>query len=219
MAPSENVKRLAHLGRVSSVRMPGKGYSAFVRILRMAFPIFAVGILAVLFTWPGMEKTREAMGPEGPMLPETGQNQLIKPRYESADRRQQPYTVTADQAVQDTQDPDSIVLENPVADMLLQNGSWIAIQAQTGRYRQEKQTLALESDVQLYYDDGYRMTTDALEIDFSGRSAHSSSAVQVQGAEGTLDAAGLDARLGADRLVFRGPVRMLLYKGFLPEDG
>lgn len=193
-------------------RRPGKIYSRVVRGLRVALPLVAAGIAGLLMAWPRVETTMETVPREAvfPNDPAVGANELLNPRFESRDRKDQPYTVTASRAMQSATDPKLILLEKPMADITLKNGTWIAAEAAKGSYRQEEETLLLEGHVRLFHDDGYELLTEKMLVNIGVEEAWSDVPVRVRGPAGTIDATGLTASGPEQKLIFTGPAKLVL---------
>ena len=207
---SESQSRLTHLGQDKNAKPHGKGYSIFVRFLRLALPLLAVGIIGLLLSWPRIEETLTTL-PDEVIIPDTvGQNELIKPRFESTDEKNQPFTITAKRAVQSKRDPSVVLLENPMADITLQTGTWMAAQAEKGAYRQNSERLLLQGGVKLFHDNGYEVTTEKLLVNLKNREAWSDHPVYGQGPAGTLEATGMQAHAETDHLIFTGPAKLTL---------
>ena len=204
-------KRFSQLGRTPrSPGLPGKGYTTFVRVMRLALPLVAIGIIGLLLSWPRVEETMAPIPKEAVVPKAVGKNELVNPRFESVDNKEQPFSITAQRAVQSARDPSVVLLEAPVADITLTNGTWLAAQAERGAYRQNADRLLLQGKVRLYHDEGYEMTTDKLLVNLKSREAWSDEPVFGQGPAGTLQASGLQAHAGDQQLVFTGPVKLVL---------
>ena len=63
-------------------------------------------------------------------------NWLIR-KFQSEDSDNQPYTITADKATQNSENMDKILLDKPVADISLKGGNWVALKAKQGAYNQK----------------------------------------------------------------------------------
>lgn len=189
-----------------------KSYSRFIRAMRIFLPLVALGIVGFLMIWPQVNDKFDTMPTEIALVQAVGKNELIKPRFESEDSKHQPFTVTADRAVQNESDPDEVLLEQPQADMVLNDGTWIAAQADEGRYRQESEHLVLEGDVKLFHDQGYEIVTTQLHVDVKHDKAWSETPISGHGPAGTLEATGMTARTDIGHLVFTGPAKLVLYR-------
>lgn len=186
-------------------------YSNLIRRLRMILPLVALSIAAAVFAWSYTENlkiiTREEIAPAARTI---GKNELLNPRFESRDKKDQPFTITAKRALQGESNDDLVILESPVADMMLTSGNWIAIEALQGAYRQDNQRLLLSGAVKLFHDKGYYMNMEKLHVDIKKQTAWSDVDVYGQGPEGTLEAKGMNGDAESDILVFKGPARLVL---------
>lgn len=214
MTDSESAERRERLGQ--SAGAPGAapynpGYSLLIRRLRLVLPLAALAIAAVVFTWGSMSETRIIPAIEDTALPKIlGKNELLNPRFESTDEKNQPYTITAERAVQGEANDNLIILEKPVGDMLLSSGNRVALKADNGAFRQDTQRLFLRGHVRMLHDAGYEMETAQLQVDLAKSTAWSEDPVSGRGPAGTLEATGLQASTPDGHLIFNGPAKLVL---------
>lgn len=197
-----------------SVRREGKigrGYTVFVKSMRILLPLVAVALVGLVITWPDMEKRVEPMKREE-LLPDTAnmQNELLQPKFESVDQKNQPYTVTADLATQSRDNPDIINLDKPAGSLTMSDGGIVAMQAETGIYQQRDEKLFLKGTVKLMNDTGYTLESDEMRVNLQTSEAFSDKDVHVQGPDGTIEAAGLEGNSEKGLLIFKGPAKMIL---------
>ncbi len=184
-----------------------------IRALRIGLPMIAVILTGLVFAWPAIE---QAMTPsstiESPVaMPRTiARNELLNPHFESLDSRNRPYSVTASRALQSSRDTDIILLEDPVADMTVEDQQKMAARATRGSYRQNASLLYLHGDVHLQDGRGYELKTEKLWLNVNQRGARTDTPVQAFGAAGTLEASGMQVHDGADSIIFTGPARLVL---------
>ncbi len=194
------------------------GYTRMVRTLRLILPVLALLIVGVVFAWPKMDEIKPALTQETAPQKKTGSNELIKPKYQGLDNSGQPYTVTADRAVQSTGDPDAVLLDQPRGQTKLTDGDIIYVQAVNGTYRQKAQRLTLENDVRLRNAQGYHMEGQRVTVDMDAHKAWTDLPVRGAGPSGTIEATGLQADTTTGILVFTGPATLVLthagMKGF-----
>ena len=192
-------------------RSENKRYSRFIKSLKIVLPVTALGVIAVLFSWNALNVESVApVTPDPAMTPVAGTNQLVNPRFDSVDEKNQPYTITAETALQNLQD-ERIFLEKPLADIVLNDGQWLALSAEKGLFKQQEQTLKLETNVTLFHDAGYQFATPGLHIDLKTSTAQTSQPVSGHGPLGTLDAQGMHADNVQETLVFHGPAKLVIY--------
>ncbi len=194
------------------VRTYNVAYTKFVRVLRLVLPLAAIAIIGLLMSWPRLEDTMETVPPalQQAVPGKISKNELIDPRFESMDKENRPFTVSAARAVQSARDPEVVILEKPRADMTLKNNSWLAGEADKGAYRQNEEKLVLEGNVRLFHDQGYEVKMDKLLVNLKTGKAWSDADIYGQGPAGTLKATGMKADSASQTLVFTGPVRLVL---------
>ncbi len=206
----ENPNRLSQLETPVRTVSHGKGYTRFVRMMRLFLPLVAVGLTGLVVSWSKIEDTFEAIPKESVIPQNIGQNELVNPSFKSRDDKSQPYTVTAERAFQSAEDMDIVLLEMPKADITLTDGTWLAASAAKGVYRQNAESLILDGTVKLFHDKGYEMTTERMLINMKERKAVSDRAVYGQGPAGTIAATGFQAVSENNSLIFTGPVKLVL---------
>lgn len=187
-------------------------YSSFVRSLRLVLPLIALIMTVVVLTWEEAGRRVEPMK-KAELLPQSEniQNELLKPVFNSVDDKNQPYTVTADRAVQNRENPDILELQKPVANLAMNDGAKIDADAADGIYQQKEQKLNLEGDVHIKHSNGYVLSTQELRVDLVTQKAYSGRDVRIEGPGGTLDATGLEGDAGLGSLIFTGPAKVVLY--------
>ncbi len=172
-------------------------------------PGLALVLLASIALWPEISRVREQSRLTfNSMTRDVGGATLIEARYHGIDDHNRPYTVTAATAQQDG--PDRINLTTPKGDMVLENGTWLMIQAKKGVYWQRTKQLDLSEDVTLYRDDGTTLVTAAASIDLQNGAAASSDATHAEGPFGTLDAQGFTLTDKGAAIQFIGPAHLVL---------
>ncbi len=197
-------------------------YTGFVRSLRFILPLIALVMTVIVLTWDEAGRrvaplSKEEAAPVAANI----QNELLKPVYNSVDEKNQPFTVTADRAVQGRENPDIVELEKPVAELQQTDGSKIAGEAASGLYEQKSQKLNLEGDVHLKHSNGFTLTTQELRIDMAAQKAYSGRDVRVEGPEGSIDATGLEGDTTTGSMIFTGPAKVTLQGGgnlFSPKE-
>ena len=225
--PPENPPRNTSKDRLERLAASGQNkgdynpyYSVFIKWMRLALPLAALAIAALVFAWQSFDDpgviTAQNTDKDAPKT--IGKNELLNPRFESTDEKNQPYTITAKRAVQGQVNEDLIVLEEPVADIKLTSGNWVAIKAVQGAFTQNNQQLLLRGDVTMLHDRGYEMTTEQLHIDIENKTSWTDTDVNAHGPEGTLSAKGLKGDAISSHIVFTGPAKLVLTRT-KTEDG
>ena len=205
--------RLSNLTRSNQTRTRHSGaYTYFVKTMRLALPLAAIVIMAVVMAWPKMETAITPVTPTSVAKNQktSTQNELINPRFEGVDSKNNPYALTATRAVQSAQNPDILLLDMPVGDVSLGNEEKLDVTANKANYRQKAGILYLDGNVKLKHSNGYNMDTTRLMIDTQTRMTRTDQPVKISGPAGTLDATGLDARNAEGLIIFTGPARLIL---------
>ncbi len=201
-------------GRNAPQRASDSGvlHSKIIRKAKLILPLLGVIILAIVFTWPSRQNPIvKTEAPSMEELDQAARNELLNPRFESKDDKQQPYTISAKRAFQD--DPSNkamIRLEAPFADIMLSGENWLAGEAKTGLYNQDTQDLNLSDGVRLFHDDGYEVKMQDLALNLKAGTANTAKPVTGSGPGGELEAMGMEADNVAGRLILKGPARVIL---------
>ncbi|HTQ72546.1 MAG TPA: LPS export ABC transporter periplasmic protein LptC [Acidocella sp.] len=182
-----------------------------VTLLKRALPAAALLLLAALALAPSWQS-----GPEANRVTyhvsqntSTQASRMQGATYHGRDQQGQPYTVTADSAVQ--QGEDNVALIAPQGDITLKSGAWLMLKSATGNYHQKSDKLDLKGGVTLYRNDGTIVSTDRSSIDLRGGNASSTDPVQVTGPFGTLYAQnGFTLSGRGSEITFHGPATLTL---------
>lgn len=151
--------------------------------------------------------------PEGVMPSAMAQSKIamIGARYGGLDDKKQPYTITAAEASRSPDSPDVVHLADPMADLMLTDGGWIAVQSQRGVYMQKEQQLFLEEHVRFFHDIGYELLTESLHMDLQTHEVRSETKVAGHGPAGAIEAQGMDFVPEKNKVIFAGPAKMTLF--------
>jgi len=203
-----------HANRAPTEQGINKSYSSLIHKVKIILPIIALILVVVMVGWNKFEGDKIVPIKEEDIQPEIkqeiGKNELLNPRFESMDDKQQPFTLTADRAVQEDGENGEMILENPAGKMSLNSGEKVTLKAKNGSYKQIEQSLSLNENVNLGHSQGYTLTTQTLNIDLKSNKAWSNKDVHVTGPQGEIKAAGIDASNKEEILIFKGPATMTL---------
>jgi lipopolysaccharide export system protein LptC len=140
---------------------------------------------------------------------------VLSPRYQDVDELSRPYTVTA-RSAQQPGGEQILDLDAPRADMLLTDGAWVFISADTGRYDRPRHHLDLAGDVTVYHDNGLTFRTEEAAVEIEEGAASGDKPVAAQGPFGTLEAEGFRLKDRGAVVVFTGRAHAVLEGG--PEE-
>lgn len=193
-----------------SVSRSGGSYSRFVAGMKILLPFLALGLVALIVIWPRFKSDDTfRIGFSSVRLSGSSEPGVDNARYIGTDENRQPYSITADLA---RIEPDGMYsLEMPKADLTLEDGTWLVLTADTGRFRQGEQELELEGGVNLFHDTGYEIVTEELNVDLARNVAQSNMPVAGHGPFGELKSQGLKLIDKGRIIYFTGPAQLILY--------
>ncbi|MBS29329.1 MAG: hypothetical protein CL566_10485 [Alphaproteobacteria bacterium] len=215
-------RRRARLGAAPRRRRSSFARSRIVSTMKYLLPVLAFAILVLVAVWPRLSPDENrfridlaAVGPTGSAKP-----QVLNPRLQGIDSTARPFQVTADLGARAQVDDGREVydLTNPKADIVLEDGSWVALTANDGRFEAETNTLHLFDNVNLFHDEGYEFRTAAAQVDLENSTASGDEPVDGQGPFGILKSVGFRVFDAGDRVLFLGPARMTVFEGAPPAQ-
>ncbi len=212
------LRRLSHRDRDRD-NNSYSNYSAFVRFMRLVLPLAALAVLAILFVGTGAEEDIVISKEELVKTPkireqEISQNELINPKFESTDSKDQPYQIVAQRAIQSEDNKDLIMLEKPVGVMRMKDGVDIRVTSKKGSYQQDIERFFLEGDVSFEHGEGYTLQSQEAHIDLQKNYAWSEKPVKGFGADIYIAASGMQVNGRTGDIIFTGPAKLILSKGF-----
>ncbi|MFN0042543.1 MAG: LPS export ABC transporter periplasmic protein LptC [Alphaproteobacteria bacterium] len=194
-------------------------YNRFVGWMKFVLPGVAALLIAVVAIWPlvSPRNDRIPIGLSTVSQEEIDQLRMINPRYIGVDGRNQPFSVTASSATQVDPKKDMVELEQPKADITLQNGTWIALTATNGTFSQKEQVIQLSDNVNMFHDAGYEFRTQRAVIDLSAGTAYGQDPVEGQGPYGAISAQGFRVLDKGARIVFAGKAKLFIQPQHTPQ--
>lgn len=178
--------------------------------IKIALPLIVLALTTATVIWTFTAGEDIELQATAQILGAISKNELVNPRFESTDNKNQPFTITATKATRGETDDGLVFLQNPEGDILLESGRWIAVKASEGAYNQDKKRLILRNNVTIYDDQGYTMQTEEMNIDMAAETIASSKPVTAQGPAGSIKAAGLYNNSKTGILSFQGPATLSL---------
>ena len=190
-------------------------HTRMVVTMRLALPALAAVLLASLAVWTqfGGDSGLFRMTFNPSHREEFSALTMSNPHFEGVDQQQRPFSVMAQKAIQMDKAGDVMDLEAPEADVTVDNGAWLAINADSGRFMRIAQKLDLDGAVSLFHDQGFELHTRDVQVDLGASSAHTSQPVQGQGPSGNMTADGLDVLNGGKRIILLGHAHLTIYGG------
>ncbi len=195
-------------------RRGGFARSRFVATMKYILPGLAMLLLVVVVAWPEFASDDdrflipEAVGPIG-----TSRPQVLNARVLGVDSKARPFQITAEtSALKNEGGREFYLLEQPKADIVLEDGSWVALTAVDGQYEEETKFLYLVGDVNVFHDAGHEFRTPKARFNLDDRSAAGDDPVEGQGPLGTLKSEGFRIFDGGDRVLFTGKAQMQVFR-------
>ncbi|HJP21881.1 MAG TPA: LPS export ABC transporter periplasmic protein LptC [Alphaproteobacteria bacterium] len=212
---SENAKLDRLVRRTRTIKLLSQRYSRFVGLMKFVLPATALGLTGLVLAWPGGGSDPDAIRLSFASLEsdEQGNPGMTNARFVGSDRRDRPFLVTADRALQDNDNPGRVNLRTLQADMTLSNGMWLTMIAESGLYDRDKQTLDLVGPVNIFSDAGYEFHAQSSTVDLAAATASSDLPVKGQGPFGVLSADGFRFLDQGRRLIFEGGVKLVVHPG------
>ncbi|MCW8914974.1 MAG: LPS export ABC transporter periplasmic protein LptC [Magnetovibrio sp.] len=190
----------------------GGSYSRFVRWMKFLLPFLALGLVALIVIWPRLKSEDTfRIAFSSVRLSGTAQPGVDNARFMGTDEKLQPYSITADMARIDTDTDGLVKMEMPKADLTLDDGTWLVLTADNGRYFENAQLLELEGGVNLFHDTGYEISTDQLVLNLRTSVAESKTPVAGHGPFGEMNSNGLKLIDKGRVIFFSGPAKLKLY--------
>jgi lipopolysaccharide export system protein LptC len=195
----------------------GGSYSRFVSLTKVVLPFLALALIGLVMAWPHLKTdTSFSIGFSSAQLAGETQPGMDNARYVGTDQNRQPYSVTADVARIVSEASGEVDLDVPKADLTLDDGTWLVMTADTGRYQGDLATLELNGNVNLFHDTGYEITTQQLMVHLKAGTAEGNTILTGHGPFGELKAQGIKLIEKGQVIYFTGPAQLILYT---PQDG
>ena len=142
-------------------------HSLFIGVMKTLLPSFAIGMVLLIFAWPQVNVEEDSFGLGVSELAADYADSLsmLNARFDGYDEQGRPFSVSADEASQPSSIRDIVDLSLPKGDILLNDGTWLALTAKNGQYDRQGKTLDLEGAVNLFHDQGFELRTATAAID------------------------------------------------------
>jgi len=193
-------------------------HTRWVKFLRIAIPVLALlGSLGpVLFVFFEPLKTLPADIDVGSLNLDGSKITMDRANLKGFKDGDLPFTITADQAIQDVSTPYIVDLNGLKADVTMPDRSLAKITADHGVYDSQKDMLTARGNVDIK-SPRYLITMRSGVIDFKTNRVTSKEPVTVTMKGGTIDADSMNVFDNGDRVQFGGRVRSVFRKAGAPE--
>lgn len=162
-------------------------YSRFVNIMRRGLLLAGLLLIGLVIGYSLIprQSQRIAMTFEN-MGMVSGDLAMTKPKLHGTDSDGNPFTVTADKAIQNPKNLRQASLINVEADLSLKDGQWLNATAPHGVLDADARQLSLSGAIAVFTDQGYEIHTDLAHIDLARGIATGPHRVTGQGPQGTF---------------------------------
>ncbi len=173
-----------------------RSYSRLVTWMKIALPLAAVGLVALLFlSMRHKGDLTELFTPEELATLGAGLK-LENPRFAGVTSKDEPFALRAEWALPDSAVPTYIDLERPSGEIRMADGRTVSATAAKARLNRVEKTLLLEGGVVLDTSDGYHVETERVEIDIDAETAIAPGPVRGNGPRGEIQAGSMRGSSG-----------------------
>jgi lipopolysaccharide export system protein LptC len=193
-------------------------YSRAVRILKVALPLVALGLMASVFLLTREETAGGLRFSAADFAALDRGLRLAEPRVTGMTDRGEPFVVRAAWALPDGPDPELVTLEAVEAELVLADGRTVTLKARSGTIRPDARRVSLEGTVVVTTSDGYRAETERAEADLTLGTLTVPERVVATGPLGRIEADRLtavrrDDGVREETVLFEGRVRVVWQPG------
>lgn len=197
-----------------NLRASWSASAVLIGVLKTLLPSFAIGMVLLIFAWPQINVESERFG-IGLGVSELAADyadslSMLNARFDGVDAEGRPFSLSADEASQPSSVNEIVDLSLPKGDITLNDGTWLALTAKTGKYDRQGNTLDLAGAVSLFHDQGFELQTETAAVDLEAGRAEGSDPVKGHGPFGQLLSEGFRVEDSGDTIVFTGRSRMIL---------
>jgi lipopolysaccharide export system protein LptC len=192
-------------------------YSRFVRTMRIALPVTAISVVAVVALWPhlgGIDGSFILPDVRDVELEVDGRVRLDNPEYVGQGRAGEAYRVEAGAARVDPLAPGRVELEHMRVDLPgSARGRDLEVRSVGALYDRDAATLDLDGDIRVRTSDGYELRTEAAHVDVANGTVVTSTPVDGEGPRGSIVADRMEIEARGEVVRFEGRVRARLLTG------
>ena len=192
---------------------PGSRHDRLVRVAKLALPVAALGLLALLAISPFDHRSEVSFILDKKKVDSAHERMRIdSARYTGVDNQGRRFAIGADKAVQPSSEQPIVSIEGMTARLDLADGP-LGIVANRGRYDIDQQRVRIDGPVRVAGANGYRIETSDVSVDLKTRQLSSAGAVRGTMKLGSFTAGHLTADLGDRRVALTGGARLKIVQG------
>lgn len=186
------------------------GYSRFVRIMKVMLPLVAFSLIVLVVAYSTMRRDGGKVSIQYTDVRDLqNDRQLVNPKLTGTDGRDQPFTVTAKAATQAPGKTRRMTFDQVVADVTMQDKTWVQVDAKKGLFDAEAKTLDLTDTINIFSDKGYECHTQSARYDFGQGLLKGEYPINCQGPLGVITAKKFEGLRDPGIMRFTGGVNTL----------
>lgn len=211
-AATPPVRKHDYTDRTRTTVTDAQRYTRFVTIAKRALLLAALALIAAVLAYSLQPRETNHVAMTFERIGKVSNDlAMIKPKLTGTDDDGNPFSVTADSAVQDGRSARRARLNNVQADMTLKDSGWMSATAKTGLVDASAKKLALWGGVSVFSDSGYELHTDEVHVDLANGIARGDHVVTGQGPLGSIRADRFRVDRQNQRIFLMGNVHMTIY--------
>lgn len=212
---ADNGERLSGLSARDSVAASANihRYSRFTKAIKIIMPLCVLAIIGLLVAWPNLRELEMApltKDDVNALREAETQNTLVRPVFNTNDSKGRPVSIKADDARQNRNNADDIMLTNPQAEFQGGDNSALQIMAVQGQYNQADRRLLLNNNVVVEDEVGNRLETEGLEADLQNDTAKSNQPATLTTPYGTIKGQSVIMDRKTQTTTFQGPAKAVI---------
>ncbi len=196
-------------------------HSRFVFGLKFLLPLAALAMIALLIIYPQKKDSSKQkivlVAQEQKEAEKSETPEMENPKFHGVDSDNQPYQITAKRAMQSTKT--DVTMIDITADLMMSNGDFLALVAESGVYDREAGFVQLYGDVDIFLSGGkgeqeksYEIKTKDTAIDITKKTVIGEHPVTVESNIGRFEAQGFRITRGDNKINFKGPVKLVILR-------
>lgn len=191
---------------------PVSRHSRYVRRAKLLFPSLAAILLGLLIIFPYLDEDARdfRLDITKPKRGELEKLHIENTIFYITDKNNKVHNFTATNIDETAPGSKLIKLTSPEGLMPLKLDEWVNIKAPIGFFDQDNNTLRLNENVDLFYNEGMTVNTPEVTFDFNQSKGYSDKPVTAQGEFGDLQAEGFEFSSKNDVLIFTGHTNILI---------
>lgn len=194
---------------------PGGFHDRLIRLLAIGLPMATGAIVAFLVIAPFSPRSEVSFILDRDKVEQIDERLRIdNATYRGADNQGRPFSLLAEEAVQQSSEEGIVRLQEVVARILLQDGP-AQLSAEGGDYRIEDELLAVRGPVMLDATDGYSLIARGVSVDLRDQLLVGSEGVSGSVPAGTFSADSLKVDLESRTITLDGNARLRMVPGAL----